>query len=178
MFLLHSIQEKQSQLHSMNRNRFKDYLLFNRDILIGVACGFFTSAIISQLIGKFTSTLTNSLISQVADMGIFLTVFGILFYRDNKYRFIVNGGFAGQKKNRIEFARLKWFLVKLASTLSIAEIEYNTVKPYFHYWFLNKGYEPFVASIIASSITIVGYLAIVDVMAYLTRLFKEQPKEG
>ena len=71
MFLLHSIQEKQSQLHSMNRNRFKDYLLFNRDILIGVACGFFTSAIISQLIGKFTSTLTNSLISQVVDMAFY-----------------------------------------------------------------------------------------------------------
>ena len=79
MFLLHSIQEKQSQSHSMNRNRFKDYLLFNRDILIGVACGFFTSAIISQLIGKFTSTLTNSLISQVADMGIFLSCLAFYF---------------------------------------------------------------------------------------------------
>lgn len=82
----------------MNRNRFKDYLLFNRDILIGVACGFFTSAIISQLIGKFTSTLTNSLISQLADMGVFLTVFGILFYRDNKYRLSLMVDLRGRRR--------------------------------------------------------------------------------
>jgi hypothetical protein len=158
----------------MNRNRLKDYLLFNRDILIGATCAFFTSAITSQLITNFTNSLTNSLISQIADMSVFLMVFGILFYRDNKHRFIV---YSGMKK-QIEFTRLKWVLVKLASTISVAEIEYNTVKPYFHYWFLNKGYEPFVASMIASSITIVGYLIVVDVMAYLTRLFKEQPKQG
>ena len=70
-------------------------------------------------------------------------------------------------------SKLKWVLVKLGSTLSVAEIEYNTVKPYLHFWLLNKGYEPFVASMIASSITIVGYVVIVDIMAYLTRLFKE-----
>ena len=36
-------------------------------------------------------------------------------------------------------------LNSLHSTLSVAEIEYNTVKPYFHYLFLSKGYEPFLA---------------------------------
>ncbi len=85
----------------------KDYLLFNRDILIGVTCGFFTSAITSQLIAKFTSTLTNSLISQIADMSIFLTVFGILFYIDNKQMFTVNIGSAEKKTKRVEFAKLK-----------------------------------------------------------------------
>lgn len=157
----------------MKRSKFKDYILFNRDILIGVTCGFFASAITSQLIAKYTSTLTNSLISQIADISVFLTVFGTLFYIDNKHMFTVNIESTEKKTKRIEFAKLKWVLIKLGSTLSIAEIEYNTVKPYFHYWFLNKGYEPFIASMIASLITIVGYVAIVDIMAYLTRLFKQ-----
>lgn len=164
----------------MNRKILSDYLLFNRDILIAVTCGFFSSAITSQLIAKLTSNLTNSLISLIVDMSIFLMVFGILFYRDNKHRFIVDNKFTeqyGEKTKRIEFGKLKWVLIKLASTLSVAEIEYNTVKPYFHYLFLNKGYEPFVASMIASSITIVGYVAVVDIMAYLTRLFKQQSKQ-
>ena len=78
------------------------------------------------------------------------------------------------KTKRTEFAKLKLVLIKLASTLSVAEIEYNTVKPYFHYLFLSKGYEPFEASMIASSITIIGYVAVVDMMAYLTRLFKHK----
>jgi len=81
------------------------------------------------------------------------------------------------KTKRTEFAKLKLVLIKLASTLSVAEIEYNTVKPYFHYLFLSKGYEPFEASMIASSITIIGYVAVVDMMAYLTRLFKQQSKQ-
>ena len=106
-------------------------------------------------------------------MSVFLTVFAILFYIDNKHRFTVNIDTKLQKNNRIEVSKLKWVLLKLGSTLSVAEIEYNTVKPYLHFWLLNKGYEPFVASMIASSITIVGYVAIVDIMAYFTRLFKE-----
>jgi hypothetical protein len=65
----------------------------------------------------------------------------------------------------------------MSSTLSVTEIEYNTVKPYFHYLFLSKGYEPFIASMIASSITIIGYVAVVDIMAYLTRLFKQHSKQ-
>jgi hypothetical protein len=157
----------------LNRNRFRDYLVFNKDILIAVACAFFLSAITSQVIAKHTSNLTNSLISQITDMIVFLTVFAILFYIDNKHRFTVNIDTKLQRNKRIEVSKLKWVLVKLGSTLSVAEIEYNTVKPYLHFWLLNKGYEPFVASMIASSITIVGYVVIVDIMAYLTRLFKE-----
>lgn len=157
----------------MNKNRFRDYLLFNRDILVAIACAFFLSAITSQIIAKHTNNLTNSLLSQIIDMSVFLTVFAILFYIDNKQRFTVNIDTKMQKDNRIEFAKLKWVLVKLGSTFSVAEIEYNTVKPYLHFWLLNKGYEAFIASMISSSITIVGYVAIVDIMAYLTRLFKE-----
>ena len=78
------------------------------------------------------------------------------------------------KTKRTEFAKLKLVLIKLASTLSVAEIEYNTVKPYFHYLFLSKGYEP---SMVASLITIIVYVAVVDTMAYLTRLFKQQSKQ-
>jgi len=157
----------------MNRKTLNDYLSFNRDILIGVTCGSFTSAVTSQLIANYTNIFTNSLISLVADMGVFLTVFGILYYRHNKHMFTVEHE---DKTKRIEFAKLKLVLIKLASTLSVAEIEYNTVKPYFHYLFLSKGYEPFLASMIASSITIIGYVAVVDMMAYLTRLFKQHSK--
>ena len=106
-------------------------------------------------------------------MTTFLIVFGILFYIDNKHRFTIDTEVKMHKNSRIQFARLKWVLFKLGSTLSVAEIEYNILKPYLHYWFLNKGYEPFIASMIASSITIIGYVAIVDIMAYLTRLFKQ-----
>ena len=151
----------------MNRSRFRDYLLFNRSILIGFAGAILTGAGISQAISRSTSPLVNSLISIAAETGIFFVIFGILFYFDNKDKFVDEQG------ERREFSRVKWVLLKLASTLSIAEIEYNTVKPAIHFWLLTLDYLPFVASTIASFITIIGYLAVADSMAYLTRLFKK-----
>ena len=151
----------------MNTSRLKDYLLFNRNILIGFAGAFLTGAGISQAIAGLTSQLVNSLISIVAETGVFFVIFSVLFYFDNKDKFVDE---QGEKR---EFARVKWLLLKLASTLSIAEIEYNTVKPAIHFWLLTLDYPPFVASTIASFISIIGYLAVADSMAYLTRLFKK-----
>jgi hypothetical protein len=150
----------------LDTGRLKDYLLFNRNILIGFAGAFLTGAGISQSIAGLTSPLVNSLISIVTETSIFFAIFGILFYFDNKDKFVDEQG------KRREFAKVKWVLLKLASTLSIAEIEYNTVKPAIHFWLLTLDYQPFVASTIASFITIIGYLAVADSMAYLTRLFK------
>ena len=151
----------------MNKSRFKDYILFNRNILIGFTAAFLTGAGISQTIAKITSPLFNSLISIVVETGIFFVIFGILFYFDNKDKFV------DEKGKRMKFAKVKWVLLKLASTLSIAEIEYNTVKPAIHFWLLSLNYQPFIASTIASFISIIGYLVVADSMAYLTRLFKK-----
>lgn len=151
----------------MTRSSLKEYLLFNRNILIGFVGAFLTGAAISQAIAGFTSPLVNSLISIVAELGVFLSIFGVLFYFDNKDKFI------DEKGKRSESGKVKWILIKLASTLSVAEIEYNTVKPAIHFWLLTLDYQPFIASTIASVIAIVGYLAVADSMAYLTRLFKK-----
>ena len=151
----------------MNRSRLKHYLLFNRNILIGFTGAFLTGAGTSQAITRFTSPIVNSLISLVVETSVFLAIFGILFYFDDKDEFVDEQG-----KGR-EYTRVKWVLIKLASTLSVAEIEYNTVKPAIHFWLLTLHYQPFFASTIASFITIIGYLAVADSMAYLTRLFKK-----
>ena len=151
----------------MIKSSLKEYLLFNRNILIGFVGAFLTGAAISQAIAGFTSLLVNSLISIVAELGVFLSIFGVLFYFDNKDKFI------DEKGKRRESGKVKWVLIKLASALSVAEIEYNTVKPAIHFWLLTLDYPPFIASTIASVIAIVGYLAVADSMAYLTRLFKK-----
>jgi hypothetical protein len=148
-------------------SQLRDYLLFNRNILIGFVGAFLTGAISSQAITRFTSSFVNSLVSIVAELGVFLAIFSVLFYYDNKDKFIYEQG------KRRESGKVKWILLKLASTLSIAEIEYNTVKPAIHFWLLTMDYQPFIASTIASFIAITGYLAVADSMAYLTRLFRK-----
>jgi hypothetical protein len=54
-------------------------------------------------------------------LSVYLAIFGILFYFDNKDKFI------DKKGKKRESRKVKWVLLKLASTLSIAEIEYNTM---------------------------------------------------
>ncbi|MGZ5551518.1 MAG: hypothetical protein ACXWE7_12105 [Nitrososphaeraceae archaeon] len=151
----------------MNRSRLKDYFLFNRNILIGFAGAFLTSAGTSQVIAKITSPIINSLISIAVETSIFLAIFGFLFYWENRNKFVDEQG------KRKESAKVKWVILKLVSTLSIAEIEYNTVKPAIHFWLLSLDYQPFIASAIASFISIIGYLVVADSMAYFTRLFKK-----
>lgn len=151
----------------MNRSRLREYLLFNKNILIGFSGAFLAGAATSQAIARFTSPPVNSLISLVIETSIFLTIFGVLFYRNNKHRFM------NEQTQVMESGRVKWVIIKLASTLSVAEIEYNTLKPIIHYWLLTLHYEAFVASTIASFITITGYFAVADSMAYITRLFRK-----
>ena len=76
----------------MNKSQLKDYLLFNRNILIGFSGAFLIGAGISQAIASSTSPLVNSLISIVAETSVFFAIFGVLFYFDNKDKLLTNKG--------------------------------------------------------------------------------------
>jgi hypothetical protein len=58
--------------------------------------------------------------------------------------------------------------------LSVAEIEYNIVKPYIQYWLLTQHIEPYIASTIASLVALAGFIAVADLMAHYTQLFKRR----
>lgn len=151
--------------------KYKEYLLFNKNILTGFVCAFITGATVSQLIlAKFTYA-SNSLITLITEDVIFYTIFGILFYIDNRRSYIKQ---EQQSIQHTRFGDIKWVIVKLISTMSIAEIEYNIVKPYIQYWFLTQLFEPFIASVIGSLVGIVGFIAVADLMAHSTRLFKKR----
>ena len=151
--------------------KYKEYLLFNKNILIGFVCAFIAGAITSQLIAPKFAFALNSLITLIIEDAMFYTIFGLLFYLDNRGNYIKQSATQNRKLENI-----KWVILKLVSTMSVAEIEYNVVKPYVHYWLLIQRFEPFIASIIASLIGILGFIAVADLMAHYTRLFKKKPK--
>jgi hypothetical protein len=72
----------------LSRSRLREYLLFNRNILIGFSGAFLAGAVTSQAITRFTSPAVNSLVSLVIKTSVYLAIFGILFYLDNKHRFV------------------------------------------------------------------------------------------
>ena len=94
----------------------------------------------------------NSIITLIAEDIVFYTVFGILFYVDNINK-RKNGYSVEQNSatlNNTRFENIEWIIIKLVSIMSIAEIEYNIVKPYIQYLLLTQRSEPFEASVIAS----------------------------
>jgi hypothetical protein len=58
--------------------------------------------------------------------------------------------------------------------MSVAEIEYNIVKPYVHYLLLTQHFEAFIASIIASLVGIIGFIIVANLAAHYTGLFKKK----
>jgi hypothetical protein len=151
--------------------KYKEYLLFNKNILIGFVCALITGATVSQLIlAKFTYA-SNSLVTLITEDVVFYTIFGILFYIDYRRSYIKQ---EQQSIRDTRFGDIKWIIVKLISTMSIAEIEYNIVKPYIQYWFLTQLFEPFIASVVGSLAGIVGFIVVADLIAYSTRLFKKR----
>jgi putative Ca2+/H+ antiporter (TMEM165/GDT1 family) len=115
---------------------YKEYLLFNKNILIGFVCAFIAGAITSQLIApRFTYAL-NSLIPLITEDVVFYTVFGIKFYMDNrKENDSIKQKQQSTSLHNTRFGNTKWVIIKLVSTMSVsvAKIEYNIVKPYVHY---------------------------------------------
>jgi heme/copper-type cytochrome/quinol oxidase subunit 2 len=154
--------------------KYKKYLLFNRNILIGFVCALLSGAATSQIIATRFTLALNSIITLITEDIVFYTVFGILFYVDNKRE----NNFTKQQKHNSTishktFEDIKWIIIKLVSTMSIAEIEYNIVKPYVQYLLLTQGLEPFIASVVASLVGIAGFITVADLMAHYTKLFRK-----
>lgn len=153
----------------------KKYFLFNKNILIGFVSALISGALTSHIIApKFTFAL-NSLITLITEDVVFYTTFGILFYVDNKREndMIKRQKLKSTTLHNTRFEDLKWVIIKLVSAMSIAEIEYNLVKPYVQYWLLTQRFEPFIASVIASLVGIAGFIAVADLMAHYTQLFRK-----
>ena len=69
--------------------KYKDYILFNKNIIISGTAAFFIGALFTQLYSKQDSNnLTNSIATLSIEYGIYIPLFALLFYIDNKYRYI------------------------------------------------------------------------------------------
>ena len=66
-------------------------------------------------IAGFTSPLINSLVSLVADVSVFLMIFGILFYRDNKQRLV------NEQTQKGYYITTKWSGSDLIKVLELAK---------------------------------------------------------
>ena len=147
-------------------NKYRDYFLFNKNLILSGTSAFFVSAFVAQLYASLnTNALANSIVALVADYGIYIPFFAFLFYRDNKHRYI--DPLTGKKDSK----RLRYDIKKLFAAFSFSEIIFAITRTFIHYEFLQEGIEPYQASMIASLIAWIVFFASINAGIRILKLF-------
>jgi len=148
-------------------SKYRDYILFNKNLIISATSSFFASAFVAQLYASLdTNTLTNSMIGLAAEYGIYIPLFAFLFYRDHKHRYVDPS--TGKRDSK----RLRNDIKKLFAAFSISEIIFAIARSSIHYEFLQVGMEPYQASMIGSLIAWIVFFMSINIGIKLVKLFK------
>lgn len=145
--------------------KYREYLRFNKNILLSFVAAFTISAIFAQSIAGQEDYL-NTTYTTIVDFSVFFSTFAGLFYIDNRKKYRLDSG-------NLDTPRLKHDLVKIIASLGISEVIYTIVRWVFQYYFLTIDYDPYLASIISQSIATLVYMIVVNLSVKLTRLFKD-----
>jgi hypothetical protein len=149
-------------------SKYKAVILFNKNLFISGAGGFFTSAYVSQLYSQFDKNeFANSVFALATEYAVYLPLFSILFYIDNRQKYVDPA--TGKKNSK----QIRDDIKKLFAAFSVSEVIYSITRVTTQYGLLQQlNVEPYEASMV-SSLTAWGlFVVTINVMAKLTRLFK------
>ena len=144
----------------------QDYLKLNKNIIIAILTSIIFSAIIAQILSDQEDYL-NSTYTTIADYSIYFSVFSVLYYFDNRKKYRTESG-------GTDTTKLKRDLIKLVTSLGIAEVVYTIARWFLQYYFLTIDYDPYMASIISQSISAIIFLIVVNLNVKLVRLYKDE----
>ena len=151
-------------------NKYKDYVLFNKNIIISGFFAFFAGALFTQFYSELSSDrLSNSIVTLIFEYCIYIPIFSYLFYLDNKIRYYRS---ETGKKN---YDGIKTDIKKLITAFAISETIYSVSKVVLHYQLLILGFiEPYQTSMIASIIAWIIFLLVINLSVKAVHLFKSK----
>ncbi|MFQ5572957.1 MAG: hypothetical protein ACE5EJ_01765 [Nitrosopumilaceae archaeon] len=109
----------------------------------------------------------NTTFTLMADYATFFSVLGFLLYLDNRKKYKLDSG-------ETNWSLLKTDLVKIVSSLGIAEVVYTVVRWLSQYYFLTIEYDPYLASIVGQIISIAVYTATLNIVIKISKLYKDE----
>jgi len=147
------------------KQQYKEYLKLNKNILLGFLSSIVVSAIIAQMFSN-QQNYVNATITLGTDYLVYFSTFGMLFYFDNKKKYILDTG-------EVDKAGLRRDLIKVILSLGIGEIIYTICRWTLQYYLLTNSYQPYIASLTSQSISTVIYMIAVNLSVKFTRLYKD-----
>jgi len=139
--------------------KYKEYVKLNKNLLVSFTVTVIVSTIVADEFSEEES-LVNSTITIIVDFVTYFSVFLSLFLFENRKKY---------KKNAGNTNTLKKDVLKVISSLGVAEIAYIINRWFWQYYFLNTGIEAYQASLISQVISFAVFLIITNVMMKITR---------
>ena len=143
----------------------QEYFKLNKNILIAFAVSITFSAMIAQSLAEQEDYL-NTTYTLIFDYVFYFTTFGSLYYWDNRKKYLLKSGKTDKEKLRCD-------LIKIITSLRIAEIVYTIARWMLQYYFLSINYDPYLASIVSQVISTIIYMIVVNLSVKMTRLYKD-----
>lgn len=144
--------------------KYAGYVRLNRNVLCALGASLAVSAAAAQALGAEQDHLNATYVLAV-DYLVYFSVFGTMQYLDNRRRYALPGG-------GTDTAALRSDLLKMVSSLGVAEVVYTAVRWMIHYNLLAAaGSAPYEASIMSQAAATAVYLVVLNLGVKLTRLY-------
>ena len=148
-------------------SKYKEAALFNRNLIIAGAGGFFASAYVSQLYAQYDSSdFANSAIALAVEYGVYIPVFATLFYVDNRSKYVEPA------TGRRDLRRLRQDIKKLFAAFSVSEVIFSIARVLVQYGLLQAGSQPYEASMASSLVAWGAFFVAINLMVKLVKLFR------
>jgi hypothetical protein len=152
--------------------KYKSTILFNKNLILSGIAAFFAGAIFAQLYAEqgLSNNFLNALYTLSVEYGVYIPVFAILFYLDNKNRYI--DPITGNKNS----SQIKNDIKKLFAAFSVSELIYSACKILAQYYLLQRHVEPYHASMLAAVFAWLVFLVCINTSIKAVNLFKRSRK--
>jgi hypothetical protein len=147
---------------------YRDYILLNKNILVSGIFAFFGGALFTQLYAQYdNNNLSNSIVTLSVEYAIYIPLFALLFYMDNRNRYV--DPLTGRKDKK----RIKSDIKKLIAAFSVSELIFSFSKIAIHYELLQTSMvEPYQASMIGSLTAWAIFLVSINLSVKAVKLFR------
>jgi hypothetical protein len=142
--------------------KYRQYFMLNKNLLIAFTTSIIISAIVAHLLSEQADYL-NTTYTLLVDYVIYISTFGVLYYLDNRKKYLYES----------DKSKLKHDLIKIITSLGIAEIVYTIIRWFLQYYFLNINYDAYLASITSQIISIIIFLVVINLSVKMMRLYKD-----
>ena len=148
--------------------RYRNAILFNKNLIISGAAGLLASAYASHLYSLYDDNdLANSVVALATEYAVYLPLFSFLFYVDNRSRYV------DPQTGRKNHGQIRQDVKKLFTAVSVSEVVFSIARVLSQYGLLQARLEPYEASMASSLIAWAIFFVSINLMARLVKLFQK-----